>query len=78
MRTVVVGASSGLGRCIGIGLAERGAQVALLARRKERLDAAAREAGPGASAIACDVTDDPTIGVDTPEDAVRFEQWLGP
>ena len=58
MRTVVVGASSGLGRCIGIGLAERGAQVALLARRKERLDAAAREAGPGASAIACDVTDD--------------------
>ena len=58
MRTVVVGASSGLGRCIGIGLAERGAQVALLARRKERLDAAAREAGPAASAIACDVTDD--------------------
>ncbi len=28
-------------------------------------------------AIACDVTDDPTIGVDTPEDAVKFEQWLG-
>jgi NAD(P)-dependent dehydrogenase (short-subunit alcohol dehydrogenase family) len=58
VRTVVVGASSGLGRCIGIGLAERGAQVALLARRKERLDAAAREAGPAALAIACDVTDD--------------------
>ena len=27
--------------------------------------------------IACDVTDDPSIGVDTPEDAVKFEQWLG-
>jgi 3-deoxy-manno-octulosonate cytidylyltransferase (CMP-KDO synthetase) len=27
--------------------------------------------------IACAVTTDPTIGVDTPEDAVRFEQWLG-
>ena len=27
--------------------------------------------------IACDVTSDPTIGVDTPEDAVRFEQWIG-
>lgn len=27
--------------------------------------------------IACDVTNDPTIGVDTPEDAVKFEQWLG-
>jgi 3-deoxy-manno-octulosonate cytidylyltransferase (CMP-KDO synthetase) len=27
--------------------------------------------------IACDVTEDPTIGVDTPEDAAKFEQWLG-
>ena len=27
--------------------------------------------------IACDVTEDPTIGVDTPEDAVKFEEWLG-
>jgi 3-deoxy-manno-octulosonate cytidylyltransferase (CMP-KDO synthetase) len=27
--------------------------------------------------IACGVTEDPTIGVDTPEDAVKFEQWLG-
>jgi NAD(P)-dependent dehydrogenase (short-subunit alcohol dehydrogenase family) len=57
MRIVVVGASSGLGRCIGIGLAERGAHVALLARRKERLDSAAIEAGGGAVGIACDVTD---------------------
>jgi NAD(P)-dependent dehydrogenase (short-subunit alcohol dehydrogenase family) len=58
MRTVVVGASSGLGRCIGIGLAQRGARVALLARRRERLDDAAKEAGPGTLAIACDVTDE--------------------
>jgi 3-deoxy-manno-octulosonate cytidylyltransferase (CMP-KDO synthetase) len=27
--------------------------------------------------IACAVTEDPTIGVDTPEDARKFEQWLG-
>jgi 3-deoxy-manno-octulosonate cytidylyltransferase (CMP-KDO synthetase) len=27
--------------------------------------------------IACAVTADATIGVDTPEDAVKFEQWLG-
>jgi 3-deoxy-manno-octulosonate cytidylyltransferase (CMP-KDO synthetase) len=27
--------------------------------------------------IALDVTDDPTIGVDTPDDAKKFEQWLG-
>lgn len=57
MRTVVVGASSGLGRCIGTGLGQRGDQVALLARRRERLDDAAKEAGPGTLAIECDVTD---------------------
>jgi 3-deoxy-manno-octulosonate cytidylyltransferase (CMP-KDO synthetase) len=27
--------------------------------------------------IACDLTNDPTIGVDTPEDAVKFEALLG-
>ena len=57
MKTVIVGASSGLGRCIGVGLAERGAQVALLARRHDRLVDAAKEAGPGTLAIACDTTD---------------------
>lgn len=58
MRTVIVGASSGLGRCLAVGLAERGARVAMVARRRERLEAAAREAGNGARAIACDVTDE--------------------
>lgn len=58
MRAVIVGASSGLGRSIGIGLAQRGAQVALLARRHDRLVDAAKDAGPGALAIACDVTDE--------------------
>jgi NAD(P)-dependent dehydrogenase (short-subunit alcohol dehydrogenase family) len=54
---VVVGASSGLGRCIGVGLAQRGARVALLARRRGRLDDAAEEAGPGTLVVECDVTD---------------------
>ena len=58
MRTIVIGASSGLGRCIGIGLAQRGAHVALLARRRARLEDAAKEAGPGTLAIECDVTDE--------------------
>jgi NAD(P)-dependent dehydrogenase (short-subunit alcohol dehydrogenase family) len=58
VRTVVVGASSGLGRSIAIGLARRGADVALLARRRERLAIAAREAGPRSLAIECDVTDE--------------------
>ena len=58
MRTVVVGASSGLGRCIAIGLVQRGAHMAMLARRRERLDTAAGEAGPESLAIECDVTDE--------------------
>lgn len=58
LRTVVIGASSGLGRCIGIGLAKRGARVALLARRRTRLEDAAKEAGPGSLAIECDTTDE--------------------
>ena len=61
MRTVVVGASSGLGRCIARGLVERGNEVAVLARRYDRLVAAAQEAGPGTLAIACDVTDEESI-----------------
>ena len=57
-RTVVVGASSGLGRCIGVGLAQRGDHVALLARRRQRIEAAAKDAGPSAVAVECDVTDE--------------------
>ncbi len=56
MKVVVVGASSGLGRCIALGLAARGARVALMARRKDRLEAAASEAGGHALAITCDIT----------------------
>ncbi len=58
MKVVVVGASSGLGRCIAVGLGRRGDRVALLARRKDRLEDAAADAGPGALALTCDVTDE--------------------
>jgi NAD(P)-dependent dehydrogenase (short-subunit alcohol dehydrogenase family) len=61
LRTVVVGASSGLGRCIGIGLARRGAHVALLARRRDLLEDAAKEAGGATLALECDVTDEDSI-----------------
>lgn len=57
LRAVVVGASSGLGRCLGIGLAQRGAKVALLSRREAMIASAAEEAGNGAVAIPCDATD---------------------
>ena len=86
MRTVVVGASSGLGRSIAIGLAQRGAEVAMLARRRERLDAAAAEAGPAALAIGCDVTDETSCRSAIDEaatglggiDAVVYTPAIGP
>jgi len=56
-RVVVVGASTGLGRCIGIGLSRRGSKVALLARREDKIRTAAEEAGNGAVALTCDATD---------------------
>jgi NAD(P)-dependent dehydrogenase (short-subunit alcohol dehydrogenase family) len=58
LRVAVIGASSGLGRTIGIGLAQQGARVALLARRADRLDGAAAIAGNDARPIVCDVTDE--------------------
>jgi NAD(P)-dependent dehydrogenase (short-subunit alcohol dehydrogenase family) len=70
LRVAVVGASSGLGRCLGVGLARRGAQVALLARRKDRLDDAVTEAGQGAVAVRCDVTDQQSCQ-DAVEEAAR-------
>jgi NAD(P)-dependent dehydrogenase (short-subunit alcohol dehydrogenase family) len=56
-KVVIVGASTGLGRCLGIGLAARGEHVALMARRQDKIDEAAAEAGHGAIAVACDATD---------------------
>ncbi|HSQ29013.1 MAG TPA: SDR family oxidoreductase [Gemmatimonadaceae bacterium] len=58
MRVAVVGASSGLGRSIAVGLGRRGADVALLARRRERLETAAAEIGNRATTFECDVTDE--------------------
>jgi NAD(P)-dependent dehydrogenase (short-subunit alcohol dehydrogenase family) len=86
LRTVVVGASSGLGRCIGIGLAQRGGQVALLARRRARLDDAAKEAGPGTLVVECDVTDEESCRSSIAEaaaglggiDALVYTPGIGP
>ena len=60
-RVVVLGASSGLGRSIAIGLGQRGHRVALLARRLQRLESAAAETGPGTLAIECDVTSESSV-----------------
>jgi len=58
-RVLVVGASSGVGRAVGTMAAEAGARVAFAARRKERLEEAVAEAGPGAIAVPCDVRSQP-------------------
>ena len=56
-RVVVVGASTGLGRCIGIGFAQRGEHVTLLARRLERSRRRRRKPATTPSRSRCDVID---------------------
>jgi len=61
---VVVGASSGLGADAAIAYADAGAKVALLARRKAKLDHVVKEIqdkGHEAIAVTCDVTDEENV-----------------
>jgi len=61
-RTALVsGASSGIGLAVARALAGAGARVAVVARRADRLAAAAAELGGGALAIPCDLADAPAV-----------------
>ena len=74
---VVTGASAGLGRAIAEEFGKRGARVALLARGKQGLDAAAEEietAGGKALPIPADVSD--AAAVEAAAD--KIEQQFGP
>src|SRR5690606_22913357 len=55
---LIVGASSGIGRVLGLQAAAAGASVAFAARRRELVEAAAAEAGNGAVGLVCDVRDE--------------------
>ncbi len=54
---VVTGAGSGIGRAVALALAKVGYTLVLAGRKPAPLEAVAREAGPGASAVTTDVTD---------------------
>lgn len=61
---VVTGSSSGIGKAYAMALAEQGADVALLARRVEKLEEVARactEKGVRALPVRCDVSDEASI-----------------
>jgi len=54
---VITGASSGIGAEFARELARRGAHVALVARRKDRLESLAQAIGPGAASVhVCDIS----------------------
>jgi NAD(P)-dependent dehydrogenase (short-subunit alcohol dehydrogenase family) len=55
-RVLVIGASSGVGREVGLLASRAGARVAFAARRRELLEAAVAEAGNDAIPVCCDVT----------------------
>jgi NAD(P)-dependent dehydrogenase (short-subunit alcohol dehydrogenase family) len=60
-RILVVGASSGLGRESGLALAREGARVCFAARRVDRIEQAAKEAGNACFALPCDVREETSV-----------------
>jgi NAD(P)-dependent dehydrogenase (short-subunit alcohol dehydrogenase family) len=53
---IITGAGTGIGRACALAMATEGARVALIGRRKDRVEEVAREIGDSAIAIQCDVS----------------------
>jgi NAD(P)-dependent dehydrogenase (short-subunit alcohol dehydrogenase family) len=56
-RVLILGASAGIGKAASLAVAAEGGRVALAARRRQLLDEAVADAGPGCFAFECDVRD---------------------
>ena len=72
-KVLVTGASSGIGASVSRAIAEQGGAVAMLARRKERLEELCEELGDPAVAIPCDVTDHAALQAAIDEAHSRLE-----
>jgi NAD(P)-dependent dehydrogenase (short-subunit alcohol dehydrogenase family) len=53
---IVTGAGSGIGRACAVAMAKEGARVALIGRRKDRVEQVARDIGEAAIALSADVS----------------------
>ena len=58
---LITGGGRGIGRAIALTFAQHGARVAVAARTREQVETVAREIGPHAFALTCDVSDSASV-----------------